>query len=145
MSFSSAKPASINSIEVDYVDETDGKELRGHLSLPSDEWVRPLPAVLILPDWDGANEYEQQRATALAALGYVAMVADIFGADKQFVESMDERITLVGEYASNPELFVSRISAAFDQLKGLTDDVDANEMGLAGYCFGGSVSGILTS
>jgi dienelactone hydrolase len=34
----------------------------------------------MVPDWDGVNAYKQERATALAELGYVAFAADIFGA-----------------------------------------------------------------
>lgn len=139
-SLESAKPSNITTSPVDYVDETDGKALRGHLALPTDGWTRPLPAVVILPDWDGANTYEQERATALAELGYVAMVADIYGADLQYVESMDERMGLVVQYASNPDLFFSRIQKAIDQIKLLEDDVDIKEIAIAGYCFGGSVS-----
>lgn len=141
-SFESAKPSNTTTNPVDYVDETDGTALRGHLALPTSGWTRPLPAIVILPDWDGANTYEQERATALAELGYVAMVADIYGADLQYVESMDDRIALVGKYASNPDLYFSRIQKAIDQIKLLEDDVDVKEIAIAGYCFGGSVSAL---
>ncbi len=138
--FESAKPASVTTTPVDYVDESDGTALRGHLAMPTAGWSRPLPAIVILPDWDGANTYEQERATALAEMGYVAMVADIYGADLQFVESFEDRAALVGQYASNPDLYFSRIQKAIDQVKLLTDDVNVDEIAIAGYCFGGSVS-----
>lgn len=54
---------------VEYTD-VDGKELKSYLAMPSDEWQRPLPAVVIIPDWDGNNQYEQERATLLAEMGY---------------------------------------------------------------------------
>lgn len=132
LEYTSALPTPVKTLEVDYIDITDNKELRGHLALPSDDWARPLPAVVILPDWDGANEYERERASALAELGYVAMVADIYGADKQFVESFEERGQLVGQYSGDPELYVSRMTRAIEQLKSLTGDVDANEMAMIG-------------
>ena len=37
----------------------------------------PLPAVIILLDWDDENTYEKLRATLLAMHGYVAFAADI--------------------------------------------------------------------
>jgi hypothetical protein len=40
----------------------DGMDLLGHLSVPT-EGDGPFPAIIIVPDWDGVNEYEQQRAT----------------------------------------------------------------------------------
>ncbi|CAJ1970111.1 unnamed protein product [Cylindrotheca closterium] len=78
----SAQPDMITTTPVEYMDNMTN--LTGHLAMPSAEWMRPLPAVIILPDWDGVNTYEQERATALAELGYVAMAADMFGSDKQF-------------------------------------------------------------
>lgn len=139
-SFSSAQPSGTTTTPVDYVDPADGAALRGHLAMPADKWQRPLPAVVILPDWTGADEYEQERATALAELGYVAMVADIYGADKQSIESIDERIELVTGFFTNPELYVSRIQSAIDQVKMLDADVALSEIAIIGYCFGGSVS-----
>lgn len=138
--FMSAQPDQVSTIEVDYVDPMDGTALKGHVAIPGEQWARPLPAIVIFPDWDGAGDgYEMERATALAELGYVAMVADIYGADKQFVESREERGALVGQYASNPELYMSRMQSAIDQAKGLLD-VDEEQIGVIGYCFGGSVS-----
>lgn len=36
--------------------------------------------VLIYPDWNGADEYEEWRAAQLTQWGYLAFVADVFGA-----------------------------------------------------------------
>jgi hypothetical protein len=74
--FASSEPAEIGVTSVPYED-VDGTMLQGYLAMPSDEWKRPLPAVVIFPDWDGVNAYEQKRATMLADMGYVAFAADI--------------------------------------------------------------------
>jgi hypothetical protein len=141
----SAQPLDgISTVEVDYVDAMDGQALTGHLAMPAGKWERPLPAVVIMPDWDGVNLYEKERATALAELGYVAMAADIYGADKQEVPDIDERIELSTKFSTNPDLYVSRMQAAIDQIKMLDSDVDINEIAVIGYCFGGSVSFFLT-
>lgn len=58
-------------------EDGDGTQLQGYLAMPSTEWTRPLPAVVIIPDWDGVNEYEKKRATMLAEMGYAAFAADI--------------------------------------------------------------------
>ena len=39
------------------------------------------PMVVIYPDWDGASEYEFWRASMLTQWGYLAFVADVYGAD----------------------------------------------------------------
>ena len=67
--YESSPPESITVEAVPYTD-VDGAELQGYIALPLVGWQRPLPAVVILPDWNGVNEYEQQRATLLAELGY---------------------------------------------------------------------------
>jgi dienelactone hydrolase len=136
--FFSNEPVEANVTAVDYISSSDGTSLRGHLAMPSGEWQRPLPAVVIFPDWDGVNEYEMKRATMLAEQGYVAFAADVYGADMQYVESIDDRIAALTKYRTDPELFYSRIQDAIDQVKLLTDDVDSEEIAIIGYCFGGS-------
>jgi dienelactone hydrolase len=74
--FTSNKPEAFQVETVPYED-IDGTKLQGYLAMPSAEWRRPLPAVVIIPDWDGVNEFEKKRATMLAELGYVAFAADI--------------------------------------------------------------------
>jgi dienelactone hydrolase len=136
--FESAQPE--DEVYVTAVNYTgsDGQALTGHLALPGPEWLRPLPAVVVFPDWDGVNDYEKERAYALAQKGYVSFAADIYGSDKQYVENVDERIKELTIYLEDPDLYVSRMQNAIDQVKALTDDVDANEIAIIGYCFGGS-------
>ena len=69
LEYESNPPNMTNVEEVEYMD-VDGTNLKSYVAMPSDEWRRPLPAVLIIPDWDGNNEYEQERATLLAEMGY---------------------------------------------------------------------------
>lgn len=136
--FESAQPTMEFSLTPVTYSGDDGQELLGHLAMPGPEWQRPLPAVVVFPDWDGVNEYEQERAYALAQQGYVAFAADIYGSDKQFVEDFQERIDEVTKYQSDPDLYVSRMQNAIDQVKELTEDVDKDEVAIIGYCFGGS-------
>ena len=46
--FESGPPAAVSVVDVPYTDE-DGTELQGYVALPSREWQRPLPAVVIIP------------------------------------------------------------------------------------------------
>jgi dienelactone hydrolase len=88
-------------------------------------------------DWDGVNLYEQERATKLSQLGYVAFAADIYGAGLQEVPDINTRINLTTTYRSNMTLFVQRIQRAIDQVK-TYDFVDTDNIAVIGYCFGGS-------
>src|ERR1700744_5006497 len=40
------------------------------------------PAVIVIPEWWGLNEYPKKRARMLARLGYVAMALDVYGDGK---------------------------------------------------------------
>jgi dienelactone hydrolase len=83
------------------------------------------------------NEYEQLRATKLAALGYAAFAADIYGADLQQNLTMDQRIALSSTYRDNSTLFVQRIQRAIEVVQNL-DFVDSDNIAIFGYCFGGT-------
>jgi dienelactone hydrolase len=134
--FDGMEPEEIDVDPIDYTD-VDGAKLRGYLSLPENDSGVPSPAVVILPDWDGVNEYEQKRATLLAESGYVAFAADIFGKDLQTNLTMDQRINLTTTYRSDPDLFTQRIQRAIDEVKQMPE-VDSDKIGLIGYCFGGT-------
>jgi dienelactone hydrolase len=83
-------------------------------------------------DWDGVNEYEQERATLVAELGYVALAADIYGADLQTNLTMDQRIELTNMYRNNQTLFVQRIERAMALVKTYSD-VDPENIAVIGY------------
>lgn len=66
--------------------DAEGVLLQGFLSNTNNHPVddqnqtQIYPAVIVLHDQDGPNEYEQQRATLVAReLGYVGFAADIYG------------------------------------------------------------------
>ncbi len=119
----------------------DGFALEGYLALPPMTAGETRPALLILPDWDGVNGptgYEAERAVMAAKEGgYVAMVGDIYGAEYTNVDDMQTRIELATKYRSDPELFVSRIQTAIDQLLA-HEAVDSSNIFVAGYCLGGT-------
>lgn len=61
---------------VSYFDEQQA--LEGYLAAPNR--AHDLPGVLVVPSWLNVNESICRRADRLAELGYVAFVADLFGA-----------------------------------------------------------------
>jgi len=129
------QPSDINVTKETYVD-VENFGLLGYKSIPDDSTGK-VPAVVIIPDWDGVNTYEHQRATMIAKdLGYVGFAADIYGADKQVVVGADRKSQAM-KYAGNVTLFVQRIKAAVDLVKTF-DEVDPNRIAIIGYCFGGT-------
>jgi len=121
--------------------DDEGFALEGYLAVPPMNDGEKSPAVVILPDWDGVNGptgYEAERAVMMAKEGgYVAMAADIYGAEYTNVEDMGTRIELSTLYRSDTELYVGRIQAAISQVMA-HPAVDADQIFVAGYCFGGT-------
>ena len=121
--------------------DDDGFALEGYLALPPMTAGETRPALLILPDWDGVNGptgYESERAVMAAKEGgYVAMVGDIYGTEFTNVDDFPTRVELATKYRNDPELFVSRIQAAIDQLLA-HEAVDSSNIFVAGYCLGGT-------
>lgn len=94
-----------------------------------------IPGVLVVPEWWGLNDYVKGRAVQLAQMGYVAFVADMYGAG---VVTTDAKKAgqLAGQFYGKP-LMAERAQAGLDVLL-KTEGVDASRVAAIGYCFGGS-------
>lgn len=126
------KPAAgILTTDVDY--DVDGTACRGFLARPDDDAAHP--AVLVIHNWLGVNDYVQMRAEMLARLGYVAFAADVYGADLR--PSPAEASEVAGRFYGDPELFRTRLTGGYDQLLA-QPGVDVAKTAAIGYCFGGS-------
>jgi len=95
------------------------------------------PAVLVIPEWWGLNDYPKKRARMLAKLGYVAMALDLFG-DGKVALNPDSARAYTAPFYSDPMKAKRRIDAAIARLK-TYDNVDTAAIGAIGYCFGGGV------
>lgn len=95
------------------------------------------PAVIVLPEWWGLNDYPRKRARMLAKLGYVAMALDLFG-DGKVATNPDSAKAYTAPFYNDPMKAKKRIDSAIARLK-TYDNVDTAEIGAIGYCFGGGV------
>lgn len=97
--------------------------------------ANPAAGVLVVPEWWGLNDYPKHRAEQLAKLGYVAFVADMYGAGVT-TEDPAKAGELAGQFYGKP-LMAERARAGLDQLLA-TQLVEAKRVAAIGYCFGGS-------
>lgn len=95
------------------------------------------PAVLVVHEWWGMNDYSKSRARQLAELGYVAMAVDMYG-NGQTASDPDAAMKLAGPFYQDPQLTKTRLDAALAKLK-TYPQVDTNNIAAIGYCYGGYV------
>ena len=95
------------------------------------------PAVLVVPEWWGINDYPLMRAKKLAEMGYIAMAVDMYG-DGKVAANPTEAQNLTKPFYSDPQLSKTRLDAALVRLKSFKETDPKNVLAI-GYCFGGSV------
>jgi dienelactone hydrolase len=95
------------------------------------------PGIVVVPEWWGVNDYTRMRADELAKLGYIAIVADIYGHGKTADNPADAG-ALATPFYKDPSLAKARVDAAIAKLKTFSQ-VDPNKIGAIGYCFGGGI------
>jgi dienelactone hydrolase len=95
------------------------------------------PAVLVVHEWWGLNDYAKWRARQLAMLGYVAIAVDMYG-NGQMGNDPAAAEKLAMPFYQNPQMAKVRFDAAMNKLKE-NPNVDTTKIAAIGYCFGGSV------
>lgn len=114
----------------------NGKTFKGYIAY-DDAKKGERPAVLVVHEWWGCNDYVRMRARKLAELGYIAMAVDMYG-DGKLAANPQEAQKLSGEIYGDMQLLKSRMQAAEQKLKTYSQ-ADGNNIAAIGYCFGGSV------
>jgi len=133
-----ANPATAKVVTKTVVYEHAGTKLEGFLAYDDAKAAKgKLPGVLVIPEWWGLNAYAKGRAEQLAAMGYVAFAADMYG---QGVATEDPK--KAGELASpfqGKPLLAERANAGLEQLLNM-DRVDPKKVAAIGFCFGGTAA-----
>lgn len=114
--------------------EHDGVKCVGYLAY-DDATDAKRPGVLVVPEWWGVNDYTKSRARQLAGMGYVALVADMYGEGK-YTGDAKEAGALAGRFYGKP-LMATRARAGLDCLS-RQERVDTKKLAAIGFCFGGT-------
>ena len=113
----------------------DNTTMQGYLVYDENK-KGPLPAVLVVHEWWGLNDYAKSRAKQLAGLGYVAMAIDMFGNGKT-ADNPGDAGKLAGPFYENTTMAKARFDAALEKIKSYPQ-TDTSRIGAIGYCFGGA-------
>lgn len=96
----------------------------------------PLPAVIVVHEWWGLNDYIRSRARQLAGLGYIAFAADMYGEGKT-ADNPGTADSLAKPFYQDPQMAKARFDAALAKLK-TYQQADTDNIAAIGYCFGGA-------
>ena len=94
------------------------------------------PAVLVVHEWWGLNDYAKMRVRELAKLGYIAMAIDMYGNGKR-ADNPDDAGKLAEPFYKNPQMAIPFFAAALAKLKSYSQ-TDPTKVAAIGYCFGGA-------
>ncbi len=132
--FSSNARAQIHTEIIEY--KHNETILEGYLAY-DDSLKGNAPGVLIVHEWTGIGPYVKKRAEQIAALGYVAFCADIYGKGIRPKDSK-EASEQAAIYKHDRMLMRERVKAGLSELK-KCKLVDPDRIAAIGYCFGGTV------
>ena len=95
------------------------------------------PAVLVVHEWWGLNDYARMRARLLAELGYTALALDMYGGERVAAHPEDAQ-KFSAALMKDFDLAKGRFLAGMDFLKE-QPTVDPTRVAAIGYCFGGGI------
>jgi dienelactone hydrolase len=120
-------------INVNYTDGTT--KLTGYFVKAKSRGMNKAPGVVVLHQWMGLTAHEKKSAVKLAALGYNALAADVYGAGVLPKDTKDAG-EKAGYYKTNYQVYQTRIKAAIAEL--IKQGADPSRIAVIGYCFGGT-------
>lgn len=113
---------------------TEGStKVNAYLALPQGEGTHP--AIIVIHEWWGLNDWVKEQSDRLAKEGYIALAVDIYHG--QIAKDDATAHQLMSGLDGTEALTTLR--AATDFLRGRSD-VRANAIGVIGWCMGGGYS-----
>ena len=96
---------------------------------------KPAPGVLVFHAWAGRSDFENNKASALASLGYTGVAVDLFGKGV-LGQPADENGKLIEPFVSDRAMLQKKLADNIAMAKALPE-VDGDALAAIGFCFGG--------
>jgi dienelactone hydrolase len=131
---SASLPSKIKEETISY--SVNGVTYKGFIAY-DDNIKGKRPAILIVPEWWGLNDYPRMRARKLAELGYFSLAVDVFGNGK-IAANPTEAQEFTTPFYKDPTMVKNLLDVALLKLKEYPQ-ADPKNVASIGYCFGGFV------
>ena len=118
--------------------KSGAETVSGFLAMP--EGKAKFPAVVVIHEWWGLDNWVKDQARALAKEGYAALAVDLYRG--KVTDKQDEAHQLMSGLPQDRA--VRDLKAAFAYLK-TRNDVRADRIGSIGWCMGGKYSMLLAT
>ncbi|MBK5539902.1 dienelactone hydrolase family protein [Pseudomonas sp. TH05] len=119
--------------------QVDGQSYESRLAFDASH-KGARPGLLMAPNWMGVSAGAEQIAEAVAAKGYVVLVADLYGQTVR-PSNADEAGAAMMPLKNDRALLRKRMQAAFEALQSQGEAaVDSSRLATFGFCFGGCCS-----
>ncbi|PYY78824.1 dienelactone hydrolase family protein [Pseudomonas sp. TKO26] len=116
--------------------QIDGQPYEGRLAFDAAH-KGARPGLLMAPNWMGVSAGAEKIAEAVAAKGYVVLVADLYGQSVRPSDA-DQAGGAMMPLKDDRALLRKRMQAAFSALQSQTEaTVDLSRLATFGFCFGG--------
>jgi len=109
-----------------------GNEYEAFIASPK---KTPAPGVLICHAWAGRSPFENEKAKALAGLGYTGIAIDLFGKGILGL-SKEECQQLINPFVDDRSMLQTRLNAIIEIVR-KQPEVDSAQIAVIGFCFGG--------
>ena len=123
---------SIQTRSIDYVD--GDTVLEGFLAW-DDANDGPQPGVMVSHAWAGRSEFEDNKAVALAKLGYTGFALNLYGKGV-LGSSTEENAGLMQPFLDDREMLQQRLLLSLNTMRE-QPEVDESKTAAVGFCFGG--------
>ncbi|HEY8570351.1 dienelactone hydrolase family protein [Microbulbifer sp.] len=121
--------------EIEYT--IDGESFTGYLAY-DDSIEGKRPAILLVHEWWGLNDFTREEAERLAAEGFTAFALDMYGTNVG-ADNPGDAAALMNKTLETEGAPLKRFQAALDLINA-HDTVEAGQVAAQGYCFGGAVA-----
>lgn len=113
--------------------QAGGETVTGYLAVPQGRG--PFPALIVIHEWWGLNDWARQQADKCAEQGYVALAVDLYrgkvATDRDLAHELSRGLP--------QDRALTDLAAGVNYLKG-RPDVNKKEIGSIGWCMGGGYS-----